>query len=329
MKNKSIINQLKIAYGTLTNYEFSIVKNDPSIELALDRASLYIIAQRNVISFENIVPNQKDNLLEFEIHQKNNPNILKCRLPYLQETIGATGEYEIHLALNYIDKKNIQDKPPIGNVYGFSLIEHKNKENRFLIWFSPEKLLENVWNGNVICEIDGNIRDFLKYKVHYVGKATKQSILKRLTGHSTLQDILSLEHPFSYGDLPTHEVAILCFEFQDNIEIKTFGVESDNNDITDALMGKNYPDQEKIFLDAEKALIKAMKPTYNKELFNNYPISKDGLYKDNYDVISYTFIDPITLEYENGSIEGGTSLLGGDSIIISNNETFELIKSTS
>lgn len=328
MENKSIINQLKLAYGTLTNYEFAIVKNDPFVELALDKASLYIIAQRAVISFENIIPNQKDNLLEFEIHQKKNPNILKCKLPYLQGAIEATGEYEIHLALNFIDKKNIQDKPPIGNVYGFSLIEKMKEKDKFLIWFSPEKLLENVINGNIYCEIEGDFREFLKYKVHYVGKATKQSILKRLTGHNTLQDILSLEHPFSYGDLPTHEIAILCFEFQDNIEIKTFGIESDDNDITDSIMGKNYPNQEKIFLDAEKALIKAMKPGYNKELFNNYPISKDGLYNDNYDVITYTFVDPITLEYENGTIEGGTSYLGGDNIIISNNDTFELIKDT-
>lgn len=52
-----------------------------------------------------------------------------------------------------------------------------------------------------------------------------------------------------------------------------------------SLLGENYPDQKKVFLDAEKALIKAMQPSYNKELFKNYPFSKDGLYHDNYDTI--------------------------------------------
>ncbi|MBP1841687.1 hypothetical protein [Formosa algae] len=327
MDRKSILNQLKLAYSPLTNYEFTIVKNDPLIERALEKASLYVITQRPIITFENIVSNQEENLLKFEIHQRNKPNILKCKLPYLQDVFNVSGEHEIHLAINYIKKPANPNKQPIGNVYGFSLVEYKNKESRFLIWFSPEKLLQNCWRGNLKCEIDGDIREFLKYKVHYVGKATKQGILNRLTGHNTLQDILSLEYPFSFGELPTHEIAILCFEFQDNLEIQSFGIESRNEDIVAALMGENRPPQDKIFLDAEKALIKAMKPSYNKQLFNSYPISKDGLFDENYDVISYTFIDPITLEYENGIIEGGKSLIGGDSIIISDNEKMELVKS--
>lgn len=65
------------------------------------------------------------------------------------------------------------------------------------------------------------------------------------------------------------------------------------------------PIKEKVFLDAEKALIKAMTPHYNKELFKSYPISIDGLYKYDYDTIAYTFIDPITLTYSNGEISGG------------------------
>jgi hypothetical protein len=59
-----------------------------------------------------------------------------------------------------------------------------------------------------------------------------------------------------------------------------------------------------------------MKPIYNKELFSNYPKSEDGLYKDNYDAISYTFIDPIKLVYEQGEIVGGLTHIGGDAILI-------------
>jgi hypothetical protein len=326
MDRKSIINQLELAYSPLTNYEFAIVKDDPIIDRALEKASLYVIAQRHVLSFENIIPNESEPVLEFEIHQRNNPNILKCRLPFLQDVFEASGEHEIGIAINYIDKQKTHDEVPLGGVHGISFVEFRETEERFLIWFSPEKLLQNYWREDIECEIEGDIREFLKYNVHYVGKATKQSILKRLTGHNTLQDIISLEHPFTYNDLPTHEIAILCFEFQDNLEIQTFGDNSDVKDMMAALTGENRPEQEKIFLDAEKALIKAMQPGYNKEMFNNYPVSKDGLYDEKYDAISYTFMDPITLIYEQGEIEGGTTPIGGDAIIVLDNETMKIIK---
>lgn len=330
MDRKSMMNQLKLAYSPLSNYEFTVLKGDKVIEQIIDDASIYIIAQRSILSFENVIINQAELQLEFEIHQKNNPNVLKCKLPYLQESIGATGDKEISMGVNTIDPEFKEGEYPINKAHGFSLleVEHINDNNpKFLIWFSPEKFLQNSWNNSIESKIEGDIRSFTNYKVHYVGKATRQSIFKRLTGHSTLQEILSLETPFQYGDLPTHEITLLLFRFHENLEIKSFGVNSDIHEMTATLMGTNRPEQETIFLDAEKALIKAMQPKYNKELFNNYPVSTDGLYKDNYDAISYSFMDPITLNYSLGEIVGGlTPHLGGDAIIIKDNESFELIK---
>ena len=93
-----------------------------------------------------------------------------------------------------------------------------------------------------------------------------------------------------------------------------------------SLLGENYPDQKKVFLDAEKALIKAMQPSYNKELFKSYPFSKDGLYHDHYDAISYTFIDPIILTFKEGEIRGGLTHIGGDTILILDNKEIKLVK---
>jgi hypothetical protein len=127
--------------------------------------------------------------------------------------------------------------------------------------------------------------------------------------------------------IPANEIVVLCFEFYNNLQIQSFGAESDDVDeMVAAVQGRDYPEQEKVFLDAEKALIKAMKPHYNKELFNNYPISKDGLYADNYDAISYTFMHPIALVYKEGEIVGGLSPLGGDAIMVSKNSEFKLVK---
>jgi hypothetical protein len=326
MERKSLLNQLELAYAPLTAYEFATLKDDSLIRRALEKASLYVIGQRPVITFENVVPDTKNYLLNFEIHQKGNENILKCKLPLVQKIVGSTDNDIISVTFNYLGKPIEQKGLPFCNIHGFSLCQTLKDELKFLIWFSPEKLLQNWWKGHIECEIVGDFRTFLNYKVHYVGKATKQSILKRLIGHGTFQDILSLESPVTEKQLPANEIVILCFEFQDNLQIQMFGPESNIDKMVAAFAGENYPEQEKVFLDAEKALIKAMRPTYNKELFKSYPKSKDGLYEDNYNTISYTFTDPIKLIYDKGNIVGGLSLIGGDSILILNNHAFKIVK---
>ena len=326
MNRKSLLNQLQLAYAPITAYEFAVIKDDQSVDKALDKASLYLIGQRPVITFENVIPDTKVYQLNFEIHQKGNSNILKCNLPFDQEIFGLTEDNLVDVAFNYLDKSIKQENTAFNNIHGFSLLKHKKEGKEFLIWFSPEKLLQNYWRGIIDCTIEGNWKSFLQYKVLYVGKATKQSILKRLTGHSTFQDIISLESPVTEKQLPANEIVILPFEFQDNLQIQSFGPEADTKDVVASLLGENYPDQEKVFLDAEKALIKAMQPSYNKELFNNYPYSKDGLYNDNYDAISYTLIDPIVLTYEEGTIKGGLTHIGGDAILILANNEFKLVR---
>lgn len=326
MIRKSLLSQLELAYAPLSAYEFAIVKDDRLIDKALEKASLYLIGQRPVITFENVVPDTSVYQLNFEIHQKDNQNILKCHLPFEQEAFGLIEDNVVDVGFNFLDKSIKQNKPPFQNIHGFSLRRHKPEGKEFIIWFSPEKLLQNWWKGLINCEIEGDWKSFINYKVHYVGKATKQGILQRLTGHSTFQNILSLETSETEKQLPANEIVILPFEFQDNLQIQSFGEGTETSEIFASLLGENYPEQEKVFLDAEKALIKAMQPSYNKELFNNYPVSKDGLYKDNYDAILYTFIDPIVLTYEEGEIRGGLSHIGGDTIIIIDNKEFKLVK---
>lgn len=80
------------------------------------------------------------------------------------------------------------------------------------------------------------------------------------------------------------------------------------------------PDQRTIYLDAEKALIHAMQPKYNEELFKNYLKSIDGPHKHSFNSIAYTLTDPITLVYDNGEIRGGLSPWGGDTIRIVTNK---------
>jgi len=321
---KLIENKLELAYCPITGFEFALSKEDPYLEHALEEASLYLICQRPILTFENLFI--FEDMIYFDIHQRGNQNILKGKLDVLQSELGISKKGYISLALNFLDKENIKKSQPFCDLYGFSIVNEFLNKERTIIWFSPEKILFNWWRGRIQCDIEGDFESFLKYKVHYVGKATKQSILKRLTGHSTLQDILSIENPITYKDLPKHEISLLCFKFKDNIEISIFGQDSNNDEMVKSLMGENFPNNEKIFLDAEKALIKAMKPNYNKELFKSYPKSKDGLSSHGYDYVSYSFVDPIQLIYEEGKICGSNDFDGGDIIEITDNENFILIK---
>ncbi|HEK22202.1 hypothetical protein [Mucilaginibacter sp.] len=106
--------------------------------------------------------------------------------------------------------------------------------------------------------------------------------------------------------------------------MNTFSSDDDAMDIAvRMLMGEKPIEDNVIYLDAEKALIKALKPKHNKLLYNNYPQSKDGLYTHELDFYNFTFSDPITLQYENGEIVGCQ-----DSLLIEKGKTLQVRKGT-
>ncbi|MDR6803173.1 hypothetical protein J2Y45_000443 [Dyadobacter sp. BE34] len=321
---KRLINQLELAYAPLTAYEFAVMKDDPQFEEALDRASLYILAQRPVMTFDN-VRFDRDGLL-FDISQKNNPETLHCKLPFTQSAIHLANSQNIGLAPHFLDPGKQTYFMPFNELRGFSLTNRSDLREQFVAWFSPEKFLWNWWNEHLNCSFAGNLELFTRYRVHYVGKATKQNIVKRITGHSTLQDILSLETPVTEKQLPANEITLLAFQFADNVQFQSFGADPQIDQMVAAFKGEDLPSQERIFLDVEKALIKALKPKYNRALFNSYPISKDGLYRNNYQFISYSFYDPITLIYKDGEITGNSDPIDCDRILIFDNKAIELIK---
>lgn len=323
MSQKVLLNELELAYSPISNYAFNFLKKESIIQQILSHSNLYVIAQRPIMSFENIIPIFDEQAISFEIHQKGTNGFLKVKLPFFQEFIANDKSKDVVFMVGSHDHNYKPSAPPFKNVHGIRFYEDKE----FLVWFSPEKFLQNYWKGFIKADVSGNLQSFTKYRVHYVGKATKQDIWKRLTGHSSLQEILSVEYPLNYGDLPTHEIAILFYKFRDNLQVRTWdGNEEEIDSMVASLLGTDLPEQETIFLDAEKALIKVMSPKYNREKYISYPTSNDGLYKHKYDSFSYTFSDPISLEYDNNEIVGNRNVMRGDAIIIKNNEIVELLK---
>ncbi|GAB3866166.1 hypothetical protein GCM10028824_06360 [Hymenobacter segetis] len=328
MGSKLIINQLKLAYSPLSNRDFALLKDDTDIQANLINSNLYAICQRPELYFSNLNYYSEDGMIDLEIRQENNPNILRVLVPLFQECFNIDPSKYVLISAGAHNPKSNLGEMPMNYVAGFKIYEGEDEKTlgKFIVWFTPEKLLQNIWNGGIIADIEGNIRNFTKYQVLYVGKATDQRVWQRLSGHDALQNILSLEEPIVFGSLPTHEIAILFFAFKENTHIQSFGAKSGSKEFVDLMMGYSLPSQKSIFLDAEKALINAMLPKYNKELFKSYPKSKDGLYSNSYDYIRYTFTDPISLIYSLGEIRGGLNAFGGDKIIIEQNKTMKLIK---
>ena len=211
MGQKLLYNYLELAYSPISNYTFSLIKDDPLFQNLTSESTLYIITQRNELTFESldftfIEPNQI--ICHFEIKQKGNPDILKCELPVYQPNLAADVHREIKFHFEYgLPKPNPLPKSfPQNNIINLLFSYH---DETFIGWISPENFIQNYLNGALKANIIGPIESFISYKVHYVGKATEQKVWKRLTGHSSLQEILSIEYPLTFGSLPTHEIAIL------------------------------------------------------------------------------------------------------------------------
>lgn len=309
MQHSVLVNQLRITDAPMSNFYWSKVMSDPIIQDTFAKSKLYILTQRPVLSFRNVTHDNTLGVLKFEIHQGNMTNHLTVTLPLVQEYIVSDLYEPVCVRFGTIYPPGVtphQDH--------HSLMVYRGAEHLITLW--PERLLLFKHRGWIEADVVGDPRSFLKYKVLYVGKAIDQRVWERLDGHSTLQRILSEEQPLINGDLPTHEIALMFLEFHDNMSIQIIDKNSVIEQIESVLNGTDLPTTNRIYTDAEKALISALQPGYNKVRYKKYPKNKGGLYQSGLDTYSYTFMDPVTLEYNGVSIRGGINYMGGDAIII-------------
>lgn len=283
--------------------------SDPDIQGTFSKSKLYILAQRPILSFRNFMQDNEQRILRFEIHQGHAAHYLLVTLPLVQKYILSNLDEPFTIRYGTLYPPEITPRKDC-----HSLMIWRGEEHVITLW--PERLLLFNHRGLVQSEIKGDMREFLKYKVLYVGKAIDQRVWKRLDGHGTLQRILSEEMPLITNDLPTHEIALIFLEFHDNLSIQILGHTSTAEQITKATSGEELPDADRIYTDAEKALIRALQPSYNRVRYVQYPRNRGGLYRSGFDTYSYTFMDPITLAYNDISIHGGLNHMGGDAIVV-------------
>lgn len=329
MSRRVMYNYLELSYSPVSNHIFTIIKEDPLFQQLTQKSTLYVIAQRGELVLDNLdfLPLEDGQLIcRFEIRQKGHKSVLKCKLPVYQDALAADLTRDLKFHLEYAMPKPV---PPPQTFPQFNIVNllFTYHDDTFIGWISPENFLQNYLNGVIEAEVSGPVEDFLRYKVHYVGKATEQNVWTRLTGHATLQQILSLEYPLHFGTLPTHEIAILFFQFRDAYKLHTISAsEPISDEVVDSLLSRNQPTSRVISLDAEKALISAMQPKYNKEFYRSYPKSKDGLYPFKLDAYSFRIHSHIILEYQSGVIKGAPHLLQSDAIVVQKGKPLKVIK---
>jgi hypothetical protein len=320
MSFKALTTKIKLAYPPISAYEFEILKEEDVVQELFKNAMVYVLVQRPVLSFEKIEPMLFENCngISFEIHRQGSDSILKCNLPFKQKGLDVDDDDKIFIEVGSHTLDKMEFSNIINEVHGIKFFDHNED---FIHWISPDKFIYEVLNNQLEGKLEGNLEEFISFKVHYVGKSTDQNIWDRLTGHHSLQKILTMQKPLTKGHLPAHEIALLLLKIED---LQSFSIIEDVADF----FSDSLPSNKTVSLDVEKMFVKLMNPEYNHptKRFPGYPKSTDGLHQYNFDKFSYQLLDTVILEYDDNKICGNLDDNKADLILISDNQTVEIIK---
>lgn len=275
-------------YPIVSAYEFEFLKTEKEIHSLLKPCTIYFILQRPLIYIEDFTA--KDGVINFKINDDRDTPPLTCKFAPSDNGIGNPDEELLINAQFY--KKTEDSSQPFNDMAGFKIFT-VNEE--FLVWFSPQKFMYEYFSGSLKAEISGNIKNYLDYTVHYIGKAFSQDIWKRLTGHHKMQKILTLEDSLNTKALKApFEISLLLldidgfdesnifplfdFAVPEGIEpiVHEFDFEEDNDSFENYYTPNLSPRSEELTTETEAFLVSTFKPLHNDILFENYPLIQNG-----------------------------------------------------
>ncbi|MBT9394814.1 hypothetical protein KLP40_16730 [Hymenobacter sp. NST-14] len=131
MDTKSILNQLELAYSPLSNFDFTALKKDIDIQKLIERSSLYIIAQRPELRFDNIMHDEEARCVSFDIVQNGNDDVLNCVLPIFQENIATDESKEVFMYMGSNDLSNDFSRRSIMNIQSIKFYESEVSDENF------------------------------------------------------------------------------------------------------------------------------------------------------------------------------------------------------
>lgn len=295
----------------MTLFEFDNFREDQDIYNFLRAASIYIIARRK-LPVMKLVDGATDGF-HISVSMNNNPAVIEIRM------LQKDNMKLLHDGLTGI---KVGNNTELKNQ--FHSITLLGKNERFIMNANLDRLIHLHSNKRINLRVKGDITPFVTYEVLYIGQCTDEHIFKRFKSHHALIDILINEKIIPPNYDKVNDLIILPFNIESDIISEITG-DSEEEDLLEALTGKFSFDHKTISLDCEKALIKAMNPKYNKQKFNQYPKSKDGLYNYNLESIVYRIEENIVLDYGNDNkIYGSMNPKDASIIAIKENNDFDI-----
>jgi hypothetical protein len=294
---KGIQTSFVMSYPVMSVYEFEYFKEEKEVLEYWKNSSIYIICQRPVLYFDEIVLHEETGIIQLKIRQRNKAGELSVELSVMEDDPDFLGT-KFLVELNFFEKEH-STQPPFMNAAG---IKFFNKDRKFIAWLSPERLIYDymVKNMGFHIKIEGNIKEFLTYFVHYIGQAKNQNIWDRLTGHEKLSKVLAVEHPFIEGEFSPYELSLIFLRLDGTKElfpIVNDGAEGivgfDGEILTQEQFQKAiteipFNDAEPFAVnDCEAHLINLFEPKYNIRLYKNYPNISNGLKQLGFDTITH------------------------------------------
>lgn len=269
-------------YPIITAYEFEFLKEELEVKERIKNSTVYIIAQRPLLYMDNFIA--EDGVITFEIQDSNGTPPLKCTL--LPSEIGlGDNDFLIH-CMFYKDTPDTQF--PYNFMAGFKILD---KNEKFLVWYSPQKFIYEACINGLDAKIEGDLNNYLDYKVHYIGKAFDQRVWDRLTGHEKFQKVLTLEKATdNKAYLNSLEVSLMLVEihmFHSGI-FDTKKAVKERGSVSPKKFSRNTQTGEKFFSsdnaigkqhtnELEAYLVNKFEPEYNETKFKTYPKIKTGM----------------------------------------------------
>lgn len=202
---------MSIPFPIITIHDFEMIHEQGSISDYTSDCTIYAITQRSAIYFDeiNVTKLQNEQVLYANITDGiNSPIACKFRIPDHWKVDQV--EFKFY---NKKDRSNAN-----GSIlYKVEAIQLRINGNK-LEWICPTDFIARHYQNPNSYIVSGDISPYMNYKLLYIGKATKQSLTKRLSNHRKLTRIISLEEPINtqYISLP-HELTIICFNLKSSI----------------------------------------------------------------------------------------------------------------
>ncbi|QGZ93887.1 hypothetical protein [Terricaulis silvestris] len=258
----SMTASLRLVYPPISNQHADWLLEDAAARERLDTAKLYMIAARREVEFHNLAWNEDEQVLSFDL--------------------GFPGE----LVAGSVDVDAIMEDWPRSErgaadvAAGPKRIEISDVNGAgYPVWFTPDKFLWNVWRGHKYVSFAGDVRQFAKYDLLYIGMS-QDSAFKRLVAlpHEARLKILTNELVRGAQGRLSEEIMFFFFDI-DPLFVSTYGDDDEIDDVAvDMLMNPLKRVQPQVLVeDAEKAFIKMLQTPYNRRRYHKYPAIAKGL----------------------------------------------------